>query len=95
MEIIGRTKEKERLESLYNSQRAEFLVVYGRRRVGKTYLVRQHFENRFAFVTTGLYKKSKDMQLTQFALALNEYFGIDVPSFSTWIEAFAMLKKIY
>ena len=93
MEIIGRTKEKERLESLYNSQRAEFLVVYGRRRVGKTYLVRQHFENRFAFVTTGLYKKSKDMQLTQFALALNEYFGIDVPSFSTWIEAFVMLKK--
>ena len=93
MEIIGRRMEKQRLESLYNSRRAEFLVVYGRRRVGKTYLVRQHFENRFAFVTTGLYKKSQDMQLTQFAMALNESFGIDMPAFSTWLEAFAMLKK--
>ena len=93
MEIIGRGMEKQRLESLYNSHRAEFLVVYGRRRVGKTYLVRQHFENRFAFVTTGLYKKSQDMQLTQFAMALNESFGIDMPAFSTWLEAFAMLKK--
>lgn len=40
IEIIGRNSEKQRLESLYNSRRAEFLVVYGRRRVGKTYLIR-------------------------------------------------------
>ena len=93
MEIIGRSKEKQRLEALYNSKGSEFLVVYGRRRVGKTYLVRQHFENRFAFVTTGLYKKSQEVQLTQFAMALNEYFEIDMPSFNTWLEAFAVLKK--
>ena len=93
MEIIGRNVEKKRLEALYNSSGSEFLVVYGRRRVGKTYLVRQHFENRFTFITTGMYKKSKEMQLMQFAMAVSEYFQIDVPSFRTWLEAFAELKK--
>ena len=93
MDIIGRNAEKQRLEALYDSSSSEFLVVYGRRRVGKTYLIRQHFENRFAFVTTGMYKKSQEMQLMQFAMALGEYFQIDVPSFRTWLEAFAELKK--
>ena len=93
METIGRLQEKQRLETLYNSDESEFLVVYGRRRVGKTYLVRQYFENRFAFVATGMYKKPKDVQLIQFAMALSEYFNIDMPSFNTWLEAFATLKK--
>ena len=81
MEIIGRSKEKQRLEALYNSNGSEFLVIYGRRRVGKTYLVRQHFENRFAFVTTGLYKKSQEVQLTQFAMALFPvWLRMEIPS---------------
>ena len=69
MEIIGRKVEKERLERLYESGAAEMLVVYGRRRVGKTYLVRQHFENRFAFVATGMYKQPQEVQLLQFGMA--------------------------
>jgi hypothetical protein len=93
MEIIGRSAEKRRLEALYNSKSSEFLVVYGRRRVGKTYLIRQHFEDRFTFITTGMYKKPQEVQLTQFAMAISEYFEMDMPSFNTWLEAFAMLKK--
>ncbi len=38
-ELIGRQQEQQELEDLYNRKRAEFVVVYGRRRVGKTYLV--------------------------------------------------------
>ena len=47
--IIGRESEKEVLTSLCQSNNAEFLAVYGRRRVGKTYLVREFFEDTFAF----------------------------------------------
>lgn len=93
MEIIGRKAEKERLERLYESGAAEMLVVYGRRRVGKTYLVRQHFENRFAFVATGMYKQPQEVQLLQFGMAINEYFDTDAPVFKNWLEAFAYLKK--
>lgn len=93
MEIIGRDTEKQRLERLYNSNSPEFLVVYGRRRVGKTYLIRQHFDNRFAFLTTGMYRQPQQVQLSQFAMALSEYFEIEMPSFGTWLEAFATLKK--
>ena len=93
MEIIGRDTEKQRLERLYNSNSPEFLVVYGRRRVGKTYLIRQHFGGRFAFLTTGMYRQSQQVQLSQFAMALSEYFEIEMPSFNTWLEAFATLKK--
>jgi len=93
MEIIGRKAEKQRLETLFNSDSAEFLVVYGRRRVGKTFLIRQHFQGRLAFVTTGMYKQPQTVQLLQFAMALAEYFDIDTPTLRTWIEAFAELRK--
>ncbi|HVE44047.1 MAG TPA: ATP-binding protein [Gammaproteobacteria bacterium] len=44
--IIGRVKELKLLDKIYNSQEAEFLVVYGRRRVGKTYLIREYFTSQ-------------------------------------------------
>ena len=93
MEIIGRKEEKQHLDDLYASPSSEFLVVYGRRRVGKTYLIRQHFEGRFAFVSTGMYKQPKSTQLAQFAMAVAEYFDIVLPSFLSWMEAFACLKR--
>lgn len=52
--MIGRKKEKEELNNLYNSDRAHLVAVYGRRRVGKTYLVDQTFKNKFAFRHAGL-----------------------------------------
>ena len=51
--MIGRTKEIEELIRLYESDESEFVAVYGRRRVGKTYLVRETFSDRFAFHHTG------------------------------------------
>ena len=52
--MIGRKKEVEELERLYGSSKAEFVAVYGRRRVGKTYLVGETFKNRFTFSHAGL-----------------------------------------
>lgn len=51
--IIGRDAELQLLEAYASSGKAEFVALYGRRRVGKTFLVREHFKNRFAFEMTG------------------------------------------
>lgn len=52
--MIGRKKEIDELNTLYQSQKAELVAVYGRRRVGKTYLVDQVFKGKFAFRHAGL-----------------------------------------
>lgn len=57
--LIGRDAEKKHLESIVQSKEAEFVVVYGRRRVGKTFLVNTFFSDNYAFKLTGLAKKSK------------------------------------
>jgi len=51
MTITGREKEKSALKAYYESGVPEFLVVYGRRRIGKTFLVREYFGGVFAFYT--------------------------------------------
>ena len=53
-QIIGRKREIQELEDLYSSGKPEFVVVYGRRRVGKTFLVRELMGDRLAFCHTGL-----------------------------------------
>ncbi len=93
--IIGRNQEQRELMRLYGSDEAEMVVVYGRRRVGKTYLVNQVFADAgFAFKLTGLHKAKLKEQLTNFALALREYSSSDswtIPS--SWMEAFNQLKS--
>ena len=50
--LIGRQKEQQRLNKHLNSRKSEFIAVYGRRRVGKTFLIRQTFNNKFTFYLT-------------------------------------------
>ena len=52
--VIGRKKELEQLVEAYESEYSEFVAVYGRRRVGKTFLVREAFDYRFTFQHAGL-----------------------------------------
>ena len=59
MKIIGRKEEMRELERLTNSGMPEFVAVYGRRRVGKTFLVKEFFGNNFVFYTTGVSRGSK------------------------------------
>ena len=61
--IIGRTFEKEKLIKAYESEYSQFVTVYGRRRVGKTFFVRETFDYTFTFEHAGLAKSSMKMQL--------------------------------
>lgn len=52
--IIGRKRELQQLEEAYKAEESLFVVVYGRRRVGKTFLVREAFDDKLAFYATGV-----------------------------------------
>ena len=78
--MIGRSKEIKELNQLYNSGKAELVAVYGRRRVGKTYLINETFSNRFSFKHAGLSPIESDdnngalkKQLTQFFYSLLKF----------------------
>ena len=67
--IIGRHSEKALLEKYYNSGKAEFIAMYGRRRIGKTFLIREYFRNQFSFDMTGVLEGNKNEQMTAFHMA--------------------------
>ncbi len=93
-QLIGRTAEMAALKEYINSDNSEFVAVYGRRRVGKTFLIRKAVEDDFAFFVTGVYQAAKVEQLTNFAIALQRYTHADrlsVPS--NWILAFYELSR--
>ena len=54
--MIGRKAEQDELMRMYESNESEFVAIYGRRRVGKTYLVRETFDGQFTFQHSGLAK---------------------------------------
>lgn len=91
MKIIGRKKEMAELARLRDSGRSEFVMVYGRRRVGKTFLVREFFQNEFAFQVTGIARGSRQQQLLNFTASLMRY-GLDRPGTpNNWFDAFGAL----
>ena len=98
--MIGRQKESQELEKLYHSKQAELVAIYGRRRVGKTYLVNQLFGDMFCFKHAGLApdgtnpKKELKKQLNQFYLSLLFYGYKPGQAPKDWYEAFFMLRKL-
>jgi AAA+ ATPase superfamily predicted ATPase len=92
--MIGRKKETVYLTRCLESDQAEFLVLYGRRRVGKTYLIKEYFNNRFSFYATGVASTKTHEQLAYFRDSLVEYGGSSDRSCSSWREAFSILKDI-
>ncbi|MBP6334553.1 MAG: ATP-binding protein [Bacteroidia bacterium] len=93
--IVGRKNEVGILNEKLKSARAEFVAVYGRRRVGKTYLIRNVFEGKFTFRITGLAQASLADQLSNFNLALKEqYPGRRTKNATTWMEAFQQIRKV-
>ena len=93
MNIVGRREEQELIEQSLLSNKPEFVVVYGRRRVGKTYLIKEYFNNSFAFYATGAYGLKTRDQLKLFNLALVEHGSKDKTIPKDWFEAFARLKQ--
>lgn len=94
MRIVGRKHEKDDLMQCLKSKRPELVVVYGRRRVGKTYLIREFFNKRFSFYATGLTDERTKGQLRGFNAGLNEYGYEDKSLPKDWFEAFARLRKL-
>ncbi|MDO4199081.1 MAG: ATP-binding protein [Erysipelotrichaceae bacterium] len=97
--MIGREKECRELDKLYNSGRAELVAVYGRRRVGKTYLVDEVFQGKITFRHAGLSPQGDEQQgllraqLDHFfnSLRLHGVESADRPN--NWMDAFYLLEK--
>lgn len=87
--FIGRQAEIHELERISHSEKAEFVAIYGRRRIGKTYLVKEFYNYRFTFYATGVARGNKQEQLSVFHEALLQY-GNNMPQDAPkdWIEAF-------
>ena len=96
--IIGRKREQRLLEKVYVSKEAEFVTIYGRRRVGKTFLIREFFaQKKCTFLhVTGLQDGNMKMQLQKFSEALSQAFfkNIPVESPKNWGEAFNKLNQL-
>ena len=91
--IIGRKQEQEILQKCYDSDKAEFVAVYGRRRVGKTFLVKELFGDKFDFYASGIYQIARDKQLSEFSRQIASYSGKKKPHPKNWFEAFDCLKE--
>ena len=91
--LIGREKEIQELRQAYDSDESKFVAIFGRRRIGKTYLVREVFQDNFAFTYSGMAQASTKEQLQRFYLTLKSqgFKGGAYPN--NWIEAFYMLEQ--
>lgn len=91
--FIGREQEIKMLQDIQDSGKAEFVAVYGRRRVGKTYLIQQFFGGDFAFSATGIIEGSREEELFAFTSAMIG-IGYSGSQPKTWLEAFEALKTL-
>ena len=94
MDIIGRKAEMRELERYYGSEKPELLIVYGRRRVGKTYLIKEFFRNNLAFYFTGTIGAANAENLANFDKAITEFGDADHRASKSWGDAFGKLKAL-
>jgi AAA+ ATPase superfamily predicted ATPase len=94
--IIGRKKEIEILQLSLESNKPEFIAVVGRRRVGKTFLIKQTFQNQVDFVLTGLQHGNKAEQLQNFNFGIRNFFPDHEVEKQpkSWLEAFFLLAQL-
>ena len=94
MKIIGRNREKDVLSNCLLSKRPEFVVVYGRRRVGKTFLIKEYFNGQFSFYATGLSDEKTKGQLKAFHASLQLYGCEETKAPKDWFGAFIRLRAL-
>lgn len=93
--LIGRKFEISELMRCYHSPRSEFAIIYGRRRVGKTFLINKTFGSCFSFVFTGSHKAPKARQLELFSKSIQKFGKIPYPIvFKDWYHAFDALETM-
>ena len=92
--MVGRARERQMLLDAFTSNESEFVAVYGRRRVCKTFLVRETFEDGFTFEHTGVKSGLGAVQLARFRKSLSEQGHADCPELKNWFDAFDNLKVV-
>lgn len=98
MAMIGRKKELLLLKEAFKSDRAEMIAVYGRRRIGKTYLVREFFKtqpNTFILALTGQSNGDMKTQIRNCVRVLKDDCNISLPSTAKWDDVFAQIKTFH
>ncbi len=93
--VIGGLEEKIELQRIEKSEEAELVAVYGRRRVGKTFLIRNGFSRGLSFEFSGMHHADLQQQLENFSMALTLALGNRLPLAKpeSWLNAFEMLKS--
>ena len=91
--LIGRKSELDLLSKYYESDRPEFIALYGRRRVGKTFIVRSFFKDKFDFFATGILEGTYEEELKSFGDSLREY-GYKGAEPGNWMDAFGALASL-
>lgn len=91
--MIGRLQEMNQLERMYESERFEFMVMYGRRRIGKTTIL-QEFSKRHKTIFFSAQEKNDTLNLQDFSKLLQEHFdGGFIANFANWTDALDYLSK--
>ncbi len=90
--LVARHGERRLLDETHRSTEAELVAVYGRRRVGKTFLIRQGFGASVCFELVGIHGVDRPTQLRGFAKALAKATGVDVEPPADWFAAFSTLE---
>lgn len=94
--IIGRDKELEILQEIFESTEPQFLAIYGRRRIGKTYLISEFFKDKGVyFEITGMKEGTMAEQLFQFAYEFSRQFneGKRISPLKNWAQALNLLHE--
>lgn len=94
MQLVGRRDEVRQLEWDLRKDESQFVAVYGRRRIGKTYLIRELFNDTFAFSHTGLRGGGTKAQLAAFRSSLTHYGLKKIPVLRNWLQAFDELARL-
>lgn len=91
--VVGRNKEQLLLREALRSKESELIAVLGRRRVGKTYLVKQTYKKELDFEIAGTENATTEFQLQAFSFRLSQYTGKAPEKYGNWLSAFFALIK--
>ncbi|MBQ9430576.1 MAG: ATP-binding protein [Kiritimatiellae bacterium] len=92
--MIGREKEINELQEAFASDQSEFVAVYGRRRIGKTFLINEMFGGRYAFQHSGVENVGIYDQLDYFRQSISRFGRVKCPKLRNWREAFFELEQM-
>lgn len=90
--FVGREKEQQLLREYIDSPQSEFIAVYGRRRVGKTFLIQKVIGSKYAFYAAGMNSVSMRLQLSNFMQGIRKH-NTDIPAAKSWLDAFVALEN--